>query len=691
MEVILKNCNNIDEAKINLKDGCLNIKYGMNGIGKSTIVKALELNSKNPKDLTPLTPFKYIDNDNLERQSVVIGADDIKSVLVFNDEYIDQFVFKRDEIIQNSFNIFIKNQDYDLKMIEIEKLIGEIKDTFKRDQELDGIIKDLGDLSASFGKSQSGYSKAGRIGKGLGNGNKIENIPDGLEAYTNFIKNENSVKWIGWQIEGNNFLDISSECPYCTSSTQDKKETILSISKEYDAKSVEHLIALKGIIDRLGIYFSKDTIENLNGILKNKAGLKKEEINYLTGLKEQIDTLRDRLSEMKDLSFFSFKDVEKVVEKIGALKIDIKLLPYLGAEKTIVTIDHLNKSLDLVLTKAGQLQGEINKQKQSIERTIAKYSMEINEFLKYAGYKYSVAIQYDDEVYKMKLRHQDFQDNIENADRCLSYGEKNAFSLVLFMYECLSRKPDLIILDDPISSFDRNKKFAIIEMLFLRDESFRGKLVLMMTHDFEPIIDIIKTLSNKFNGVAAASFLMVAAGQIKEIQIERNDILSFTEVCKQNVFTHRADVIKLIYLRRYYENISEKELEYQILSNLFKKRSTPEIKDSTGSRIMTQDEMIIGTKNIQMWMPDFNYTAILGKISDNQGIVDLYKSASSNYEKLQLFRIINTENHENDVVRKYINETFHIENEYSVQLNPFKYDFVPQYIVDECNKALAVQ
>ena len=108
MEVILKNCNNIDEAKINLKDGCLNIKYGMNGIGKSTIVKALELNSKNTKDLTPLTPFKYIDNDNLERQSVVIGADDIKSILVFNDEYIDQFVFKRDEIIQNSFNIFIK-------------------------------------------------------------------------------------------------------------------------------------------------------------------------------------------------------------------------------------------------------------------------------------------------------------------------------------------------------------------------------------------------------------------------------------------------------------------------------------------------------------------------------------------------------------------------------------------------------
>ena len=48
----------------------------------------------------------------------------------------------------------------------------------------------------------------------------------------------------------------------------------------------------------------------------------------------------------------------------------------------------------------------------------------------------------------------------------LSWGERNAFALVLFMHYALSNKPKLIILDDPISSFDTNKKYAIINRLF---------------------------------------------------------------------------------------------------------------------------------------------------------------------------------------------------------------------------------
>jgi len=59
------------------------------------------------------------------------------------------------------------------------------------------------------------------------------------------------------------------------------------------------------------------------------------------------------------------------------------------------------------------------------------------------------------------------------------------------MFEVVSKQPDLIVLDDPISSFDKNKKFAILNMLFNQDESLKQRTVLMLTHDFEPIIDII--------------------------------------------------------------------------------------------------------------------------------------------------------------------------------------------------------
>ena len=53
---------------------------------------------------------------------------------------------------------------------------------------------------------------------------------------------------------------------------------------------------------------------------------------------------------------------------------------------------------------------------------------------------------------------------------------------------------------------------------------------------------------------------------------------------------------------------------------------------------------------------------------------------------MQLYRIAFNENHENDIIKKFINETFHVENDYIFQVDPRKYDTVPQYIIDECDK-----
>ena len=65
---------------------------------------------------------------------------------------------------------------------------------------------------------------------------------------------------------------------------------------------------------------------------------------------------------------------------------------------------------------------------------------------------------------------------------------------------------------------------------------------------------------------------------------------------------------------------------------------------------------------------------------------ELYKNSGSNYEKLQIYRIMFNENSSNSVIKKFVNETFHIENDYLFQLNPCEYDTVPQYIIDECDK-----
>lgn len=690
MEITIKHCNSIDEAKISLETGRLNIKYGPNGTGKSTIAKAIELSAKEGSDLLPLIPFKHRSSgpDKAPTPSVQ-GADEFKSIIVFNEEYVNQFVFRQDEVVKNSFDIFIKNSDYDEKMAEIEGLMSDIKQTFSNNENIDQVIRDLTDLGDSFGKSQSGYSKAGRIGKGVGSGNKLEHIPASLAPYTNLIKSESNVKWIKWQIEGNEFLEISADCPYCTSPTEEKKDTILAVSKEYDAKSIEHLNALQGIISRLGKYFSHDTLQKIESIIRNKDGLTKEEINYLIDLKGHVDTLREKLNDIKTISFFSLRDVDKVQQKILNLKINLDFLTSLDSPEARSIVDEVNNSLESVLAKAGKLQGEINIQKKVIEAAITKHKLEINTFLRYAGYKYIVDIQPEGNLYKMKLRHLDFNEDIANGTLHLSYGERNAFSIVLFMYECLTKKTDLIILDDPISSFDKNKKFAILEMLFRGKESLRNKTVLMLTHDIEPIIDMVKSLSHTFQPIPVACFLKSKSGRVDELSIKKNDISSFAQICDENIANLNNNIIKTIYLRRHYEIINTKGLEYQLLSNLLHKRPYPTIREENVERPMTPDEISTATDAINSKLPAFDYAVYYSKISDSTTMTAAYNEAENGYEKLQLFRVINNDNHENDIIKKYINESFHIENEYIMQLNPHKYDLIPEHIIVECDKSMA--
>jgi energy-coupling factor transporter ATP-binding protein EcfA2 len=487
---------------------------------------------------------------------------------------------------------------------------------------------------------------------------------------------------------GNDFLEISKLCPYCTTPTDTKKETILQVSKEFDAKAIEHLNTILQVLENLKQYFTKETNERLCAISKNINGLSKEEIEYLIQIKTQIDTLKNKLTDLKGLTFFSFKDVDKAVDVFNNLKIKIEYLTDLNSEETIEVIRKINDSLDSVLSKIGILQGEINKQKITIQKTIEDHNKEINHFLKFAGYKYFVDVEFKDNRYKMRLNHQDYSQSVSNGTQHLSYGEKNAFSLILFMYECLSKNPDLIILDDPISSFDRNKKYAVIDMLFRKKKSLKGKTVLMMTHDFEPIIDVLYNLPHKFEPLPYVTFLELKSGIINEIQITRNDIATFGNICEENILNQTEDVIKLIYLRRYYEIINNKGIEYQLLSNLLKKREKPFIKEAGNEIEMSILEINNATSEIKLKIPDFDYKTQLNMLSNDTYMANAYNNAAFNYEKLQIFRIINKNMSGDDIIDKFINETFHIENEYIMQLNPCKYEIVPQYIIDKCDSLL---
>jgi predicted ATP-binding protein involved in virulence len=93
----IENCNSIEKAEITISEGALNIKYGPNGLGKSTIARAIVASVANNGTLQNLKPFKYRSLAG-QHEPIVSGTENIGSVLVFDDSYVSQFVFQRDEV-----------------------------------------------------------------------------------------------------------------------------------------------------------------------------------------------------------------------------------------------------------------------------------------------------------------------------------------------------------------------------------------------------------------------------------------------------------------------------------------------------------------------------------------------------------------------------------------------------------------
>lgn len=689
MRLTIRNCNNIENGEFDITDGRLNIKYAINGTGKSTISKAIEAfvtNNQEKKD--SLLPFKYYGKE--ENSPELTGYDQFKKIAVFNEKYIEDYVYQQNELIKNSFEIFVKSPDYDKHIKEIEKLLESINITFQNHPELEELIKIFQQFIDGFGKAKSGYSAAGAIGKGIGKGNKIDNIPAGLEAYEPYLKNNDNVKWIKWQLEGKHYLDMAEQCPYCSGSIKETKETILKVSEEYDAKAVEQLTKMLEVFKELMPYFTNETAFKIEEITKNVSGITTAQKNYLLEIKAQVDSFMQQLYGLKKMGFHSLKNAEKIADELKKYKIDLSYYSHLNSELSNEKVELINKTLDEVLEKAGKLQGEIAQQKKLIKKTIEMYSSEINEFLYYAGYKYQVAIEEENATdYHLVLKHIEGTDNIQTVNEHLSYGERNAFALVLFMYSVLKEDPDLVVLDDPISSFDGNKKFAIINMLFMGKHSLKNRTVLLLTHEFNTVIDAIYNMPYNFSPTPTAAFLTTKQGVLQEKEITKADIKSFGEIAYTNIASDMDSLNKLVYLRRLLEIENSDSLAWQLLSNIFHKREKPEyhFANGTPARLMTLEEIQDATNEIRTnYISDFNYDTEYQKTQDMTVLKELYQNSESNYEKLQIYRIMFNENSANSVIKKFVNEAFHIENDYLFQLNPCEYDTVPQYIIDECNK-----
>ena len=111
INVSLTNCCNIKKAStISFKPGCINVKLGLNGTGKSTLAKALSLKSSK-EELSELCSFEYFAAG--KPKSLFPGIDSpFNAVKVFDEEYVASNLYQATGLVKDGFEIVLHTKKW---------------------------------------------------------------------------------------------------------------------------------------------------------------------------------------------------------------------------------------------------------------------------------------------------------------------------------------------------------------------------------------------------------------------------------------------------------------------------------------------------------------------------------------------------------------------------------------------------
>lgn len=698
----IQNCNNIMSGEIEICADKLNILFGRNGTGKSTIARAIYLASQN-KPLTELTPYGSVSEDD----SPSIEGVEPGGVAIFDDNYVSQYVYQPDSLIKDAFEVLIRSREYDEAKENIDDALTKIKTTITGRKEIVDLQAQIGVLieTIKFTTNNKIAKRGGAKGILEGKGAYFK-PPEELSELKPFFEENTVSKWAAWRLQGYEQFGQKGRCPYCSTGDTKKTETINKVfTDSFDKASVETAAAIIKALEGLKPYLSEDKVSVLVSLFGVKEDLKVLEAQ-LTKLRAEAKYLHDRLTAIVSFNGLSVDrdNIADLESKLTDMKVDFRAIDtYFVSDLTKSEMDTVNTEIDSLLGKVGILKGEIGKYNKYIQDKIKDRKQDINDFLNLAGFKYMFDVEMVGENNARALLKFILPDgnsgDIQSPGKHLSWGEKHSFALILFMFDAIHSDPKLVILDDPISSFDINKKYAIINRLFKtgkKGNSLYEKTVLMLTHDFEPVIDYIQTNSGRQKPTSVcANYFENKNGVLQCTPIRKDeDLMSAVVLLKELASDATIDIAARIgclrkFIEHQYKDPRAESDAYNILSSLTHGRSEPTI-DKEGNDKLSDGQVTNGIKYIKNFISDFDYAAVLAQCTP-QCLMERYATEPSAYIRMLILRAYTEQDSEarerlrkyNDVLRKYVDETYHIENDYLYSLDVRRFNIVPEnYIID---------
>ncbi len=678
MKIKVTNCNNIEYGELVIEEGKLNIKYGINGTGKSTFAKALKLKD-NSEQLKSLKTYGKEATPTIELVDTTIS-----DVLTYDSQYINSFLFKENNIYTNSYDVFIKPDLYDEKIDLINNVLHEINVLLQSD-ELFLLLKNMNETLSDVIKVNAGGDKITKASKinTLVKSHIIGIMDPLVSEFELYFNSDNAISWADWHVKGQGLL-MEPNCPFCGKVLEENYSEINEVIKEkFSKKTIETYNIINTSINNCLDIFSSETIDNVKRII-SPAEVGDEGCAYLINLKNEINKIVNILNNINAITFSDLKN-QNIVNFLDSKKIDCTTLNFLTNEVFISKINEYNIKIDEIITNVTFLVREVNILNTNIRNTASENITKINNFLASAGIDYEIVTSDDYNTLLLKPILEGVEMYVD-ASKHLSYGEKNALALALFSFEAKRSNNKLIILDDPISSYDETKKYSIMHFLFSGEKVLQNKTVIMFTHDIEPIINLYK-INRSIPSYVNSFYIKNTEGVISEEIINTSDIINISTGYKKGYEDNNKNIVsRLINLRKYIEIMCQSNNEYSMLSSLFKLRMEP-THDIDGQDKFSQIEIVNTQNSIASKVEGFNYDVVRVMMENLSEIVRLYQTSNSNYEKLELFRII-TVSYDMEaakIIMKFVKEAYHIENAYLFQLDPTRFNTIPNYVISACD------
>lgn len=363
-----------------------------------------------------------------------------------------------------------------------------------------------------------------------------------------------------------------TKCPFCFQGVDAKyaDDLVQSIEKILSKKVEEHqnkLAKEKLIIFEINFSYFKELspnkvkdceekLEVLNSTIKrvNELIIQKIENVYEPVIEDKFE-LKKKYDECQD----SLLELEKARKKFNFEAVDtipiIEELTGINSNIAYYDLKDLNEKHKKQLTDKKceekkfedlkQVKKALKKQKDELEQekknaNIAMNS--INDDLAYIFFSRTrLRVEYDDDKYVLYSHERP----VEPGN--ISVGERNAIGLCYFFNRIMENKNEedvykrkyLMVIDDPVSSFDMENRIGILSYLkYKLGQYFRGNddsKFLILTHDMQTFYDVkhsmIELVSSRYRCSEAAS-----SKYVKYLELKNKNIIKI-DIGKRNEYT----------------------------------------------------------------------------------------------------------------------------------------------------------